>query len=574
MIKAYIEKLIRTALPPDVDADVSFVVERPREASHGDFSSNIALVLAKRLKNNPLQIAQDLAVRIQERDAKKYFAQVEAVRPGFINLRLSTDCLRQVVGQVLRAADKFGTSDLGAGKKVVLEYSSPNTNKALHIGHFRNDTVGLAVRNLLASVGYEVVLTSLFNDRGQHICKAMLMYQKFGHGQTPASAQLKGDHFVGSFYARYEKELEKDPSLSDQVAQMLIKWEAGDPAVRALWKKLTAWVEEGFEQTYQREGTRFDDRIYESEIYQKGKEIVERYLRQGIFTKKPDGQVVVDLSKFGLGEKVLLRSDGTSIYITQDVYLGEAREKKYHPDQMLYCVGIDQRYHFQVLFAIYQLIGYQFAHRSHHLAYGYIFLGREKMSSRKGNVVSTDTFIDEMTEKARAVMRQSKIQVSQSDEAATAGHIALAAMKYGILRYELQKDIHFDPEITIQMTGDTGPYIQYTYARIQGIVRKSGLDKIDKSGTALSKPEELDLLRRLNRYPEIVEKAALSYSPNLLAEFLGDLSRSYNAFYNAWSVLKAETEALKQGRLGLCAATAQVLKNGLKILGIAVLEKM
>ncbi len=574
MIKQYIEQVIRDALGSDISPDVSFVVEHPRDESHGDFSSNIAMVLAKRLKQAPIKIATELAPKIVAGDSKKYFSKVEVAKPGFINFHLSAASNQSIVLEIIKAGDRFGHDDSGRGKKIVLEYSSPNTNKALHIGHFRNDAIGMAVYNLLKAIGYDVVLTILLNDRGQHICKSMLMYQKFGQGQTPESAKMKSDHFVGSFYVRYENELAKDPTLADQVAQMLVKWEAGDPEVRALWKKMNAWVYQGFAQTYQREGSRFDDKVYESDIYQKGKEIVERYLKKGLFVKKPDGQVVVDLSKFGLGEKVLLRADGTSIYITQDMYLGEAREKKYHPERMLYCVDIHQSFHFQVLFAIYQLIGYSFAQRSHHLAYGYIYLGREKMSSRKGNVVSTDKFLDEMKTRAATVMKESKIQVPKENEDATAEAIALAAMKYGILKYEVPKDIHFDPETTIKMTGDTGPYIQYTYARIQGIIRKSGIKKIGESVAGLDLPEEQYLLRRLSRFPELIRKAALSYSPNLLAEYLGDLSRTYNAFYNAVPVLKAETVDLKNSRLSLCAATAQVLKNGLGILGIKVLERM
>lgn len=583
--KEYIEKVIRSALGTDIAPDVAFVVEHPREESHGDWSTNVAMVLAKVLKQAPLKIATDLGPKILQEDTKKFFSKVDIAKPGFINVKLSARCLEQIVADILLSGEKFGMSELGAGKKIVLEYSSPNTNKALHIGHFRNDAIGMAVNNLLSAIGYQVVLTELFNDRGQHICKSILMYQKFGQGQTPASAKMKSDHFVGSFYVRYEKELAKDPTLADQAAQMLVKWEAGDPEIRALWKKLNGWAYQGFERTYRREGSRFDEKIYESDIYQKGKEIVDKFLRSGIFAKKPDGQVVVDLSKFKLGEKVLLRADGTSIYITQDLYLGEAREKKYHPERMLYCVDIHQRYHFQVLFAIYQLIGYHFAQKSHHLAYGYIYLGQEKMSSRQGNVISTDKFLDEMTTRAREVMRQSKIQVAKDDEGRTAEAMALAAMKYGILKYEVQKDIHFDPATTIQMTGDTGPYVQYTYARIQGIIRKGGVNKIGESATAsagprqvvatgLVNPEEQNLLRRLSRYPEVIEKAALTYSPNLLAEYLGDLSRTFNAFYNSLPVLKAESAKLKQNRLSLCAATARVLKNGLAILGIEALERM
>lgn len=574
MIKQYIEKVIRAALGPDIPTDVAFVVEHPREESHGDWSTNVAMVLAKQLKQAPIKIATELAPKIISGDIEKYFSKVEAVKPGFINMHLAPAFIQEVIAEILKSGDQFGRADLGAGKKIVLEYSQPNTNKPLHLGHFRNDAIGMAVRNLLEAIGFDVVLTTIFNDRGAHICKSILMYQKFGQGQTPESAKMKGDHFVGSFYSRYEKEAAKDPQLDKVVAQMLIKWENGDPEIRALWKKMNDWVYAGFDQTYQREGTKFDEKVYESDIYKKGKEIVERYLAKGIFVKKPDGSVVVDLTKFGLDEKVLLRANGTTIYITQDLYLGEYRENKYHPDRMLYCVDIYQGYHFQALFAIYELIGYKFAKHSTHLAYGYVFLGKEKMSSRKGNVVTTDKFLDEMKERAKAVMKQGKIQVPQENEDPVAEAIALAAMKYGILRYELQKDIRFDPETTIQLTGDTGPYLQYTYARIRGIMRKGKIAQIGESGAGLDKPEEQKLLRHLSRYPEIVEKAALAYSPNLLAEYLGDLSRTFNAFYNSLSVLKAESVKLKQSRLSLCAATAQVLQNGLGLLGIKALEKM
>lgn len=584
MIKQYLEQVIRAALGPDIPTDVAFVVEHPREASHGDWSTNIAMVLAKRLKQVPLKIATELVPKIISGDAKKYFSKVEAAKPGFINIYLSPAFNQGIVSEILKSGERFGRAEVGRGKKIVLEYAQPNTNKPMHLGHFRLDAIGMAVHNLLEAVGFDVILTTIFNDRGQHICKSILMYQKFGRCQTPETAKIKGDHFVGGFYTRYEEESAKDPTLADEVAQMLIKWENNDPEIRALWKKMNGWVYAGFDQTFQREGTRLDEKVYESDIYKKGKEIVEKYLKKGIFMKKPDESVVVDLIKFGLDEKVLLRADGTTIYITQDLYLGEYREKKYHPERMLYCVDIYQGYHFQVLFAIYELIGYKFAKHCKHLAFGYVFLGKEKMSSRKGNVVTTDKFLDEMKERARAVMKQSKIQAPKENEDQVAEAMALAAVKYGILRYELQKDIRFDPEMTIQLTGDTGPYLQYTYARIRGIMRKGKITKIGELATALGggqavgagldKPEEQKLLRQLTRYPEVVEKAALAYSPNLLAEYLGDLSRTFNAFYNSLSVLKAESEKLKQSRLSLCAATAQTLKNGLALLGIEALEKM
>lgn len=576
MIREYIEQVITKALPANISSGVVLGIEHPRDKSHGDFSCNVAMALAKKLKQAPLEIAKGLVKEIKKHDNRKYFKEVAAVAPGFINISLSDIYFGKILEEIISRGDKFGRGEVGEGKKIVLEYSAPNTNKALHIGHFRNDTIGMAMNNIFTALGYEVIPVLLLNDKGLQICKAMLMYQKFGEGKTPAEAGMKPDHFVADFYAHYEKEAEKDPALEKEASALLVSWEKGDKETRSLWKKLNDWVYEGYQQTYKREGSKFDDVVLESDIYDKGKSIVKEYLKKGLFQKKPDGAVTVDLSKFGLDEKVLQRSDGTSIYITQDIYLGEMREKKYHPDRMLYVVDVTQSYHFKVLFAIYELLGYKWAQRSHHLAYGYVYLGKEKMASRKGNVILTDDFIEEMTKRAVKVMKASKVQVDKENEAKTTEAIALAAMKYGMLSYELKRDIHFDKERTIQLTGRTGPYLQYTYARTQSILEKGGnrdSDKVDLSFNEV-KSEEVELLRRLYLLPEVIVSAAENYEPHFLTDYLYELAQSFNTFYNNIPVLKADTQESLQIRLALCRATGQVLKNGLELLGITALAKM
>jgi arginyl-tRNA synthetase len=574
MIREYIKKIVKKSLPSGV-APENFGLEHPRDPQHGDYSVSAPLVLAKKLKKPPLQIARDLAAKMAKADNEKNFVAVTVAPPGFVNIKLSDTFFAKSVAAIHKLGDSFGGSATGKGKKVIIEYSSPNTNKALHIGHFRNDAIGMAMSNILTAVGYKVVRSVLFNDRGRQICKGMLMYQKFGAGQTPETTGQKPDHFVASFYSRYEAAATRDPQLEEEVSQMLIKWEAGDKEVLKLWRQMNAWVYAGYKKTYAREGSVFDDYAYESKIYNQGKDIVNKYLKQGIFQKKSDGSVVVDLTKFGLDEKVLLRSDGTSIYITQDLYLGEVREKKYHPDQMLYVVDITQSYHFRVLFKIYELLGFKWARRSRHLAYGYVFLGQEKMSSRQGNVILTDDFIEEMKKRALATMKNSRIKTDPNDMDAVAEQLALGALKFGMLGYELKKEIHFDRDKTIQITGKTGPYLQYTQARIQGILRKSDLKnpKID-TATPVSDTASLALLRKLYIFPEIVAAAAQAYEPHLMTDYLYEVAQSFNSFYNEVPVLKADTLEQKSFRLSLAAATAQVLRNGLRLLGIAAPNKL
>ncbi|MFC1617752.1 arginine--tRNA ligase [Patescibacteria group bacterium] len=575
MINEYTKNCIREALQKTSPVgDVDFGVEHPRDREHGDFSTNIAMILAKQLKKAPFDIAKGLVPEIQAADSKKYFSEVVAVKPGFINIKLSPIFLSENLASILRDKEDFGKSDQGKNKKIVLEYSGLNTNKPMHIGHFRNDVTGMAVRNILEALGYKVILTTIWNDRGRHICKGLLMYQKYGDNQTPEDAKMKPDHFVGKFYAMYWQEEQKNPELEEEVSEMLRQWEAGDVEIHELWKKMNAWQYAGAQETFQREGSVFDDEQRESDMYKKGKDIVEKYVAEGKLTKKPDGSVVADLTKYGLDEKIVLRSDGTSVYITQDIYLGEYRENKYHPDRLLYCVDVRQAYHFKALFAIYDLIGYAFAKKSHHLGYGFVSLKEGQMSSREGNVVTTDDFLDEMHDRAKQVMSESKVRVDKANEDEIAEQIALGAAKYGMLNYELKHNIVFEPDKTIRFTGHTGPYLQYTYARIQGIMRKSDHDFHKDFDIGQLAPEEESLLRQLYLLPEIIAAAARTYEPHLLTSYLYELAQAYNSFYNNVPVLKAKSESERNFRLGLSSATAQVLKNGLRLLGIATPERM
>ncbi len=552
---------------------VGFGVEHPRESEHGDYSTNVAMILAKQLKKHPFALAEDLVSQIKEADNKKYFSEVRAVKPGFINIKLSPIYLNKILAEVLEKKEEFGKSNEGENKKIVLEYSGPNTNKALHIGHFRNDVTGMAIHNILEAQGYDVLTTTILNDKGRHICQGMLMYQKFGEGKTPKDVGMKPDHFVGKFYVMYAQKVEDNPGFEDEVSEMLQKWEAGDKEVRELWQKMYEWDYEGIHETYAREGSHFDDEQRESDMYAKGKDIVEKYLAEGKFIKKDDGSVVADLTKYGLDEKVLLRSDGTSVYITQDLYLGEFREQKYHPERLIYCVDVRQNYHFQALFDVFDIIGYSFAKKSYHLGYGFVSLKDGHMSSRKGKVVSTDDFLDDLKAKAKQVMSASKVQVEKSNEDEVAEQIAIGAAKYGMLHYEWKHNIVFVPEETIKFTGNTGPYLQYTYARIQGILRKAETETKFTKFSKLESAEE-KLLRQLYIFPEIIAAAARTYEPHLLTDYLYDLAQVFNSFYNNLSVLKADKEEEKNLRLSLCSATAQILNNGLRILGIEAPDRM
>ena len=484
----------------------------------------------------------------------------------------------QVFGMQKEIIFETDEATVGKGKKVVFEYSSPNTNKALHIGHVRNDVYGKACINLLQAVGYDVVSCEIINDRGIHIMKSILMYQKYGNNQTPEEAGLKPDHFVGKFYAMFgQKAAESEAveqALLEEAQELLRKWEDGDVEVRAVWEKMNTWFFEGAKQTYAREGSTFDEADFESQIYDKGRDLVLAGLERGVFQKEEDGSVSVQFEEENLGKKYLLRKDGTTIYITQDMYLWDQRNKRHNPDMVFVTTATEQQYHFQVLQKMFELLEYPWAHNFKHLPYEHVYLGKNKMSSRSGNTITADELYDSVKERVRETMGTLERLKGSADDDVLVEAVALGAVKYGYLHYEPQTRIYFDIDQTIALEGNTGPYIQYAYARIQSLIRKAGISTTSAEPAQLTIPEELQLMRTIIRYESVVAAAAREYKPNLLCSYLLELASNLNAFYANVSVTKEEDEQLKEQRVSLLLSTANVLKHGLNLLGITAPEEM
>lgn len=588
MIKTELEILLKKAIKDagiKVPSNFDFNIEKTQDAKFGDYSTNIAMRLAKIAGKNPMEVADKIGIEGKRgKRIKNLIEKIEIAKPGFINFYLKDEAYINELKQVLKNKNKYGSSKTGTGQKVMVEYSAPNVNKYLHLGHARNDFLGMALSNILEFCGYKVIRANYFNDRGINIAKAMLMYERNHNSETPEKLNLKPDIFIGKIYAEFETELKKDPALKDKAEEYLRLWEAGDKAMLTLWKKITAWAYKGFNRTYHREGSKFDINFYESQIYKKGKAVVEKYLKKEIFIKAKDGHIFIDLTKFGLDKKVLIRSDGTAIYITSDLVLAEEKEKL-AIDKSIYVVDIYQSYHFKTLFKIFELLGYKWADKCFHLGYGYIFLRDKKMSSRAGNVIPVDELIDNLKEKIKKIMANAakkKVEgVMQKEKVAES--LALGAAKFGMLKYEEQKDIRFVPDETIKLEGETGPYLQYTYARIQGIFSKCqtlnpkskilNKSKIQNSKLKIN-PLEKELMKNLVNFGEVVEKCALNYKPHFLCTYLYELAQSYNSFYNSNPVLKNKSDEVRNFRLMLCEATGQVLQNGLRLLGISTPEKI
>ncbi len=553
--------------------------------------------VAKAIKKNPAEIARELAASIAPSEIIK---EARAVG-SYLNFFIKDEALfESVVLRACEAGSAVGESDIGRGETIVLEYLSPNTNKPLHIGHIRNACLGDAMARILESQGFKVERVQIINDRGAHICKSMLMYQKYGEEKTPDNPPLtppfvrvgevgrgvKPDHFVGKFYEMFEREATDNPSLQEEAQEMLRKWEKGDAQTRELWQKLNAWVYEGWQETIRNLGVENEkDRLYyESDIYEKGKEVVEKGFRQGIFYKRDDGAVEIDLTGEGLDKKVLLRPDGTSIYITQDLYLAQARAGEYkQANTFLYVVGKDQEYHFKVLFILLKKLGLD--KQYHHLSYGLMRLKEGKMSSRKGTVVHADDLIEEVIALAQIEIKKrgENLEVQEVSERARA--IGLSALKYYILHIDPSKDIVFDPEQAVRFEGDTGPYVQYTYARIRSIkaritnyanqrlVRLWRKLRITNFSTVVLNQEERAIVNKLAQFQPILERSAREYSPAHLAHYLFELSENINSFYHKHQVLKAE-EGDREKRLLLLDACAIIIKKGLELLGIEAVKRM
>ncbi len=545
-----------TAPPGNIDADYSVP----------------CFPAAKAVGKNPALIARDVAAELQP---PEWIETVRATGP-YLNVKLRYSALCDVViSQAIQEDDRFGHTPAETPASVLVEYSSPNTNKPLHLGHMRNNVLGMAVTNLLEARGHKVIPATILNDRGIHICKAMVAYREFFEPRTPETDGIKGDHFVGRCYVAFEREKEKNPALMDRARQMLRDWEAGDAAVIALWRKMNAWVYSGFEGTYRRMGSRFTLKQYESQTYKLGRKIAAVGLEKGVFFRKQDGSVWVDLTDCGLDEKAVVRADGTTLYITQDLGVAVERFDTLNPDRVIYVVGSEQNYHFKVLFEILRRLGYAWADQCFHLSYGMVYLPEGKMKSREGKVVDADELMDEMQAMALQIMDESRLDYPPDQRIETAEAIGVAAIKYYFLKVNSAKDIHFDPRASLSFEGATGAYIQYAFARIQSLLRKAGETPEEKPDYALANtPEEVRLVRVLMRFPSIVSTSADDLNPSRLAAYLWETAKAVNVVYHSHRILNAETPVLRANRLLLMQAAAAALNSGMKILGITPLQRM
>lgn len=513
---------------------------------------------------------------------------------GFLNIELQPALFASQIEE-MKKVKNYGFEEVTNDSPLyMVEYSSPNTNKPLHLGHIRNNLLGYSISKILEANGKRVVKTNIVNDRGIHICKSMLAWQKWGNGETPESSHLKGDHLVGNYYVLFDKhykaelkeleakgltpeEAERESTLMQEARAMLKKWEAGDEEVRALWKNMNTWVYDGFDETYRRLGVDFDKIYYESDTYLVGKREVLRGLDEGLFVKDPDGSVWADLTPEGYDRKILLRADGTSVYITQDIGTAKLRYEDYPIDQMIYVVGNEQDYHFQVLSIILDKLGYSFGKDLKHFSYGMVELPDGKMKSREGTVVDADDLMDRMIDTAlEASEGQGRaVDMSEEERQEMARKVGLGALKYFLLKVEPRKNMLFDPKESIDFNGNTGPFIQYTYARIQSIMRKAeGMDFHATQQVAELLPKEVELVKRLNEFGEVVKQAGAELNPSLIASYAYDLGKQFNQFYHDHSILNEPDEAIRHQRLLLSYLTSEVLKNAVGLLGIEMPERM
>jgi arginyl-tRNA synthetase len=564
------------------------------QATRKDFEGDITVVtfsMLRAIKMNPVQLGEDLGAFLSEHVDEVVSYNVVK---GFLNLVLS-DAYYMSFFQTVCANPTFGFVKPSDDQAVMVEYSSPNTNKPLHLGHVRNNLLGYSVSEILKASGKKVYKTQIINDRGIHICKSMLAWQRYGNNETPESTGLKGDKLVGNYYVKFDqvyKEEIKDleaQGLSTEEAKaqapilleaqdMLLRWEAGDADVVSLWKQMNAWVYAGFEFTYNALGVNFDSYYYESETYLLGKTFIEEGLQKGVFIKKEDGSVWCDLTSDGLDEKIVLRADGTAVYMTQDIGTAIQRLKDF-PDVggMVYTVGNEQDYHFKVLFLILKKLGFEWAKNLTHLSYGMVDLPSGKMKSREGTVVDADDLIVEMAATAKAISQElGKLDgYSEREKAETYTTIGLGALKYFILKVDPKKRILFDPQASVDFQGNTGPFIQYTYARIQAILRKS--PKVTNGDTLevyTLHDKEKSLLKQLQLFPEVIQQAAANYSPALVANYAYDLVKEFNSFYQNVSILGADQTSKVTFRVQLSQAVATTIKNAFSLLGIQVPERM
>ena len=562
-----------------------------------EFEGHLTLVVfpfLKMSKKSPEQTAQEIGEYLQQHEPA--IANFNVIK-GFLNLTIASDVWIELLNKI-HADQKWGIQEAAADAPLVMiEYSSPNTNKPLHLGHVRNNLLGNALANVMAANGNKVVKTNIVNDRGIHICKSMLAWLKYGNGETPESSGKKGDHLVGDYYVAFDKhykaevaelmekgltkeEAEAQSPLMLEAREMLRKWEANDPEVRALWKKMNEWVYAGFNETYRMMGVSFDKIYYESDTYLEGKEKVMEGLEKGFFFRKEDGSVWADLTAEGLDHKLLLRGDGTSVYMTQDIGTAKLRFQDYPINKMIYVVGNEQNYHFQVLSILLDKLGFEWGKDLVHFSYGMVELPEGKMKSREGTVVDADDLMEAMIETAKETSNElGKLDGLTKEEADDIARIVgLGALKYFILKVDARKNMTFNPKESIDFNGNTGPFIQYTYARIQSILRKAAeagltIPAVISAGIELSTKEE-GLIQMLADFTNVVKQAGSDYNPSILANYTYDLVKEYNQFYHDFSILREENEAVKVFRLALSQNVGKVVKLAMGLLGIEVPERM
>ena len=562
-----------------------------------EFEGHLTLVVFPLLKisrKSPEQTAQEIGAYLKEHETA--IASYNVIK-GFLNLTIASACWVELLDSI-HADERYGLTEAAPDAPLVMiEYSSPNTNKPLHLGHVRNNLLGNALANIIAANGNRVVKTNIVNDRGIHICKSMLAWKKYGGGETPESSGKKGDHLVGDYYVAFDKhykaevselmaqgmtkeEAEAASPLMKEAREMLVKWEAGDPEVRALWTMMNGWVYAGFDETYKKLGVSFDKIYYESQTYLEGKAKVLEGLKKGLFYQKEDGSVWADLTPEGLDQKLLLRADGTSVYMTQDIGTAKLRFPDYPIDKMVYVVGNEQNYHFQVLSILLDKLGFEWGKSLVHFSYGMVELPEGKMKSREGTVVDADDLIEEMVQTARETSGElGKLDGISKEEADDIARIVgLGALKYFILKVDARKNMTFNPKESIDFNGNTGPFIQYTYARIRSILRKAAEAGIAiparlPENVELSEKEE-GLIQMLADFSAIVRQAGTDYSPSVIANYCYDLVKEYNQFYHDFSILREENADLKLFRLALSQNVGKIVRLGMGLLGIEVPERM
>ena len=575
------------------------------QKTKAEFEGNLTLVVFPFLKLSRLK-PEDTAQQLGDYLAKhcKVVQSFNVVK-GFLNLTIAPAAWISLLNRI-DSEPRFGEKAVNEQSPLVMiEYSSPNTNKPLHLGHVRNNLLGWSLAQIMEANGNRVVKTNIVNDRGIHICKSMLAWKKWGNGATPESTGKKGDHLIGDYYVAFdqhyraelaeltakfkaegmadeeaEKRAKEESPLMKEAHDMLVRWEQGDEEVRALWKKMNDWVYQGFDETYKAMGVGFDKIYYESETYLEGKAKVEEGLAKGLFFRKPDGSVWADLSNEGLDQKLLLRADGTSVYMTQDIGTADLRFKDYPIDKMIYVVGNEQNYHFQVLSILLDRLGFKWGKELVHFSYGMVELPNGKMKSREGTVVDADDLMEEMVSAARRTSEElgKFADMTENERNDIARIVGMGALKYFILKVDARKNMLFNPEESIDFNGNTGPFIQYTYARIRSIMRKAEAEGIVLPGvlpnTLPLNEKEVQLIQKLNSFETVVEQAGKDYSPSGIANYCYELTKDFNQFYHDYSILNAESAEAKTLRLVLAKNVAKTIKNGMQLLGIEVPERM